>query len=460
MVSWVQTRAYRFGRFEANVLSRELRTRGRTVRLQDQPFQLLIMLLDRPGEVVTRNEIRRALWPADLHVDFHHSMNNAVNRLRAALGDPAHESRFIENVPRRGYRFVAAVKRIVDPGPASQQGFESGDYASAGNGHGLASTRRVDAEAHELYLRGRYCWNRRTPESLTRALEFCQRAIEKDPEYAQAYVGLADSYALLGCWETGSLAPEDAFPRAKAAALRALELDDTLGEAHVPLGMSIGAFDWDFRAAEEHFKKAIELNPAYATARQWYALQLCDLGDFDEAIVQMRKAERLDPLSLAIGTDLAHVYSAAGYREQSMAQIRKVLELDPTFAQAHFELGQAYVKTEMYREAAEEFRRPIEPSLSAKFTSSLAHVHGILGQKRRATNILNKFEARSRKDFLHCANMATICTGLGENGKALAWLGKAFDHRADPMVLNWPTFDSLRPDARFRSMVHRLGLPA
>ena len=461
MVSPVQTRAFRFGVFEADLQSRELRKHGRSVRLQEQAFRLLLTFLERPGELVTRSDIRRTLWPTNLHVDFGHGVNNAVHRLRNVLGDPARKSGFIENVPRSGYRFVAAVERIAHPVGENRQDLRAGGIGSAGNGHRVGSTHHVGAEARELYLEGRYCWNLRTPEALVRALKYFQRAIEKDSDYAQAYAGLADCNALMGTWQFETQSPLEAYPRAIAAARRALELDDTLGEAHASLGLSLATFEWNFRAAEEQYLQAIELDPAYATARQWYAHNLFDLGEVDEAIVQMKMAERLDPLSLAIGTDLAFVLLLAGLDDQAIAQCRKVLELDPRFAQAHFELGQAYLKTERYSEAIEEFRRCIELSGGGtRFTCSLAHVLGIVGKKEQAAKILHEVEARSKRQFVHFENLASICTGLGENSKAITWLEKAYDQRFDPENLTWPMFDNLRSDTRFRNLVRLGGLPA
>jgi DNA-binding winged helix-turn-helix (wHTH) protein/tetratricopeptide (TPR) repeat protein len=461
MVSSAQTRAFRFGVFETDLLTRELRKQGRIVKLQSQSFQLLLRFLERPGELVTRNDIRRTLWPGNLHVDFDHGVNNAVHRLRRVLGDTAHKSRLIENVSRNGYRFVAAVEPIADSECQSAPSFPVGLIGCAYKGHRERSTCRVDAEARELYLKGRYCWNLRTPEALLRALKFFQRAIEKDSGYAQAFAGLADSYALLGTWQFEEHAPIEVYPQAKAAARRAVELDDTLGEAHTSLGVALATFEWDFQAANEQYQQAIELNPAYATARQWYAHNLSDFGNFDEAIVQMKMAERLEPLSLAIGADVAHIFLCAGLDEQSIAQCQKVLELDPTFAQAHFELGQAFLKTERYSEAAREFRTCI--ALSGDGTRSkchLAHVLGVVGKREQAARIFNEVEARAKRHFVHCENLASVCVGLGENSRAVTWLEKAYEQRFDLSNLAWPIFDSLRSDMRFRNLARHAGLPA
>src|SRR5207245_2953514 len=195
----------------------------------------------------------------------------------------------------------------------------------------LKNVKVVNPEAYEAYLKGRYFWNKRTADGLKKAIDYFNQAIEKDPNYAQAYTGLADSYALLGDWEYGILAPKEAFPRAKAAATKALELDNTLGEAHTSLAFSLDLFDWDWASAEREFRRAIELNPGYATGHHWYAWHLSLLGRNGEAIAEMRRAEDLDPLSLIINADLAELLLIAHFYDDSIQQSRKTIELDPNF---------------------------------------------------------------------------------------------------------------------------------
>ncbi len=431
----------RFGSFEVDPHIPELRKRGFYLSLPCQALHLLLLLLERPGELVTRNEIRQEIWPADVYVDFEHGVNNAVNRLRAALGDSAKQCRYIETVPKRGYRFVAVVERTPRLNPS-------------------IVARYADEQARELYLKGRYCWNRRTPETLLTALSYFQQAIERDPNYAQAYAGLADSYALLGAWTYESLPPREAYPRAKAAALKALELDYTLAEAHVSLAMCLAAFDWNYAEAAEQYRQANELNPDYATGHHWYALQLADLGRYDEAIVEIKRAERLAPLSPVIGADTAQILLGARLFDESLAQSGRVLEFDPTFAVAHFGLGQAYLQKEMYGEAMDAVKRAIELSgRNPKFTSTLGYTFGVAGKKEEAAKILSQFEHRSKQGFSHFTNLASIYAGLDDNNQAIAWLEKAYEQRFDPEVLHWPTFDNIRRDVRFRNLMRRVGLP-
>ncbi|HSA60936.1 MAG TPA: winged helix-turn-helix domain-containing protein, partial [Nitrospiraceae bacterium] len=544
-------RLIRFGVFELHLHSGELRKQGRKIRLEGQPVQVLICLLQNPGELVTREELHRKLWPADTFVDFEHGLNAAVKRLRQALNDSAGNPRFVETLPRRGYRFIAPTQAVavigdesavqvaaavteVPPTPdlpeakdqdqvhlsektvplvrqrwprawkwsafvlvailtiltgwilrpgshpppairslavlplenlsgdASQDYFSDGmtdelitelgqiselrvisrtsimTYKGAhkslpqiardlnvdavvegavlrsGNrvritaqlilaaadkhlwarsydgemGDTLALQKqvarsiaaeirieltpheqavlkngtRVSPEAYDAYLKGRYFWNKRTADGLRKAIDYFDQVIAINPNYAEAYVGLADSYALAGDWEYGVLAPKEAYPRAKAAAAKALELDNTLGEAHISLAFCLDGFDWDWESAGREFRRGIELNPGYATGHQWYAWHLTALGRNDEAIAEMKKAEDLDPLSLIISAELAEEFLVAHRYDEAIKQSRKTMVLDPFFAVAHFELGQALVQKHTYNDAIAELQKAIDLS--------------------------------------------------------------------------------------------------
>lgn len=289
-------------------------------------------------------------------------------------------------------------------------------------------------------------------------IEYFNQAIEKDPKYARAYSGLADTYALLGDWEYGVLAPKEAYPRAKAAASRALELDNTLSEAHTSLA-SLGMYDWDWQSAGEEFRRAIELNPSYATAHHWYAWHLNLLGRKSEAIAEMRKAESLDPLSLIVSADMADVLFVARLYDESIRQSRTTLDMDPNFAVAHFELGQAYVQKRMYREAIVELQRAIELSGgSTTCISNLAYAYAESGRRDEAVKILKDLTKHSN-GFSNAAEIAMIYAGLDEKDQAMAWLEKAYAERFNPSILLRPAFDPLRSDPRFQALLHRIGLP-
>jgi len=639
-------RSVRFGVFEIDLRAGELRKKGIRIKLQGQPFLLLITLLKQRGELVTREELRRTLWPENTFIDFDHSLGTGINKLREVLGDSAANPRFIETLPRRGYRFIAPIETVgasedppavseaapgeqakatADPpgaidhdrvdlpkkttagdrarwplvwkiaglalAPAilmvwmllpesrplpgirslavlpleSLSSDVSQDYFSDGmtdelitelgqinelrvisrtsamtykgvrkplpqiarelnvdavvEGTVLRSGNRVritvqlirasadkhlwaqsydvelrdilalqqkvarsiaeqirmklnpneqteskrlktvNAEAYEAYLKGRYFWNKRTGEGLKRAVDYFNQALEKDPVYAQAYAGLADSYALMGDWEYGVLPPTEAFPKAKAAATKALALENTLGEAHTSLAFVLDLFDWDWGAAEKEYKLAIELSPNYATAHQWYTWHLIVLGRNSEAIPEMRKAESLDPLSLIISADMADVLLIARRYDESIRQSRKTMEMDPGFAITHYQLGQAFLQQRKYDEGIAELQRAIGFSGGNKtFRSNLAYAYATSGRRNEALEILNDLKNRSNNGFSNASEIALIYVGLAEKDQAMTWLEKAYGERFNPSVLLRPCFDPVRSDPRFQDLLRRIGL--
>src|SRR5215467_423714 len=630
----------RFGVFELDLRAGELRKRGLRVRLQEQPFQVLAMLLEHPGEVVTREELQKKLWSADTFVDFDHGLNKAINKIREALSDSAESPRFVETVARRGYRFLAEVK-VSDtapvrspelateprtsaeapdrPGTAAELAkpkpllssrawkilafgllllvaslvtwkFRSGsrpspvirslavlpfeslsndasqDYFADGMTDELISdlgqisalrvisrtsvmgykrARRplpqiarelnvdavvegtvlrsddqvritaqlieasadkhlwsqsyegelrdalalqnkvaraiadqirislnpqeqaalktakvVNPEAYVSYLKGRYFWNKRTGDSLKVALAYFNQAIEEDPKYAQAYSGLADTYALLGDWQYAVMTPKEALPKAKAAAIKALELDSALGEAHNSLAFCLDGFDWDFDSAGKEFLRAIELNPGYATAHHWYAWHLALLHRYDEAIAEMKKAENLDPLSLVINADLAELLVLAHSYDESIQQSRKTIEMDPNFALAHNHLGQAYLQKHMNAEAVEELQKAVQLSGdSPTCIANLARAYVASDKRSQAKNLLSDLKKRSNPSHSFASEIAVIYVALGDTDQAVAWLKKGYEERFNPGVLLRPGFDPLRSDPRFGDLVSRIGLP-
>jgi TolB-like protein/DNA-binding winged helix-turn-helix (wHTH) protein/Flp pilus assembly protein TadD len=630
----------RFGVFELDPRAGELRKHGVRVRLQEQPFQVLAMLLEHSGEVVTREELKKKLWPADTFVDFDHGLNKVINKIREALSDSAESPRFVETVARRGYRFLADV-RSADPAPASSpevasqpkpegekrdredlarnpvklnsllpsrawkmwalvlalllaasvavwdhssnrpspdirslavlpleslSGDASQDYFADGmtdelitdlgqisalrvisrtsvmaykrarkplpqiarelnvdavvEGSVLRSGERVritaqlieasadrqlwsqsyegelrdtlalqnqvakaiadqirinlspqeraalgavklvNPEAYESYLKGRYFWNKRTAEGLKVALAYFNQAIEEDPKYARAYSGLADTYALLGDWQYAVMTPKQALPRAKAAAAKALELDSALGEAHNSLAFCLDGFDWNFDSAGKEFRRAIELNPGYATAHHWYAWHLSLLGRYDQAIAEMKKAESLDPLSLIISADLAEVLMLARFYDESIRQSRKTIEMDPNFAFAHNQLGQAYLQKQMYDEAVAEMQNAVQLSAgSPTLLANLARAYVAIGKRSEAVKLLNELKKRSNPSDSHASEIAVVYAALDDKDQAMNWLEKAYQERFNPGVLLRPGFDPLRSDVRFKDLLRRVGLP-
>jgi TolB-like protein/DNA-binding winged helix-turn-helix (wHTH) protein/Flp pilus assembly protein TadD len=627
----------RFGVFELDLRAGELRKHGLRVRLQEQPFQVLVMLLEHPGELVTREQLQKKLWSADTFVDFDHGLNKAINKIREALSDSAESPRFVETVARRGYRFLAEVKvsdtpavrspeiateprttapdrpgtagelatkpflpslawKILAfavlllmaslvtwklrswsrPSPvirslavlpfeslsndASQDYFadgmtdelisdlgqisalrvisrtsvmsykrarkplpqiarelnvdavvegtvlHSGDQvritaqlieASADkhlwsqsyegelrdaltlqnkvaraiadqirislNPHeqaALKTAKVVNPEAYVSYLKGRYFWNKRTGDSLKVALAYFNQAIEEDPKYAQAYSGLADTYALLGDWQYAVMTPKEALPKAKAAAIKALELDSALGEAHNSLAFCLDGFDWDFDSAGKEFLRAIELNPGYATAHHWYAWHLALLHRYDEAIAEMKKAENLDPLSLVINADLAELLVLAHSYDESIQQSRKTIEMDPNFGLAHNHLAQAYLQKQMNDEAVAELQKAVELSGgSPTCIANLARAYVASGKRSEAEKLLSDLKKRSNPSHSLASEIAVIYAALGDTDQAITWLKKGYEERFNPGVLLRPGFDTLRSDPRFADLESRIGLP-
>ncbi len=629
----------RFGSYEVSFQAGELRKSGLRIRVQQQPMKLLEMLVEHPGEVVTREELRGRVWPNESFGDFDQALNIAIAKLRSALGDSADNPRFIETLAKRGYRFIADVS-FVDADPCPKlPGPSAGDLRASevepkppGAGSAAAPKRRlrtarwvivalalvsmailavllfrsrtrapaairslavlplenlsgdpaqnyfadgmtdelitdlaqisalrvisrtsamvykgarkplpqiarelnvdavvegtvlrsgdqvritaqlieastdknlwsqsyegelrdtlavqnrvaraiadeirinltpreqaalksvevVNPEAYESYLRGRYFWNKRTVDELRVALAYFNQAIELDPKYARSYSGLADTYALLGDWQYAAMTPNEAFPKAKAAAIKALELDSALSEAHNSLAFILDGFDWDLDAGGREFRRAIELNPGYATAHHWYAWHLSLLGQYDEAIAEMRKAQNLDPLSLIINADLAEILILAHSYDESMQQSLKTIEMDPNFALAHNQLAEAYIQKHMYDKAVAEMRKAVQLSgNSPKCIANLARAYVLSGKRNEAVQLLNGLKKRSDPGNSSALEIATIYASLGDTNEAMNWLDKAYNDRFNPGVLLRPGFDPLRSDPRFQDLERRIGL--
>jgi len=650
-------RTIRCGVFEFDLRAFELRKNGLRLKLSEQPFQILAILLEKPGEIITRDELRERLWPGDTFVDFDHGLNNAVMRLREVLGDSSDHPRFIETLPRRGYRFIAAIEEIrpatslqtrgtqqrdgSSPAEVAQidaltvpvlgedlqpktigqswmtlqriallvasvlvfveasgiavhyvRGMESGkikpvhsmslvvlplenltgdkeqDYFAdgmtddltanlakirslrvisrttamaykgthkplseiarelrvdavvegtvlrAGNRvritaelvqvstdhhlwadtyespfgdiltlqsqvasaivnqirinltpeeqHFLASTRPVSAESYEDYLKGRYYWNKRSEEGLTKAIEYFQSATQKDPHSALAFAGLADCYSIIGSAIVGSVPSKEVAPKARAAALKALELDKSLAEAQTSLATVQFNYDWDWASAASGFQRSIELNPSYATAYQRYSLYLMAMGRTQESLTQMNRARDLDPLSISMNFSLGwRLYMARQY-DQAINQLRNALEMDPNFALPRMVLGQAYEQKGLYQQAIVELQKAASISHdSPPMLGALGHALGVAGKKPEAEKILDQMLAQSKKQYVSPFYISIVYAGLHENEKAVDWLEKAYEDRSNAIVFLKvdPDFDGLRSNLRFQVLFRRLALP-
>ena len=573
----------RFGPFEADLRAGELRKHGVKLKLVGQPFEVLAVLLERPGQLVTREELRARLWPTDRFVDFEHGLNAAVNKLRDALSDSAEKPNYVETLPRRGYRFISAVglhdsqnllgelsspktqslvvlplknlsknpdeeyfadgmtdqlitnltqisalKVISRTSAMRYKGTKkslpeiarelhvdavvegavmwvggrvriSAQLIEAPTDHHLwaasyerdlrdvlslqeevtraivseirvkltaqeqerlANSHPINPEAFQLYLKGRYHWNKRTPEGFQKAIEYFQQATAKDPAYALAYVGLADTYTYFSFFDV--VPPREAMPKAKAAATRALEIDDRLGEAHVSLGYVSYMYDWDWPAAGKHFEQALTLNPAYSRVHTFYAFYLSSLGRSEQAVAVAKHSFDLDPASPAVSHSLTVQLYLARRFDQAIEQSHKTLELDQNFAISYATLGEVYISKGMYREGLPTLEKYSVLSRGrAMSLALLGYAHARLGERSQALRILDQLEASSKERYTPAVSFAAVYAGLGEKDQAFAWLEKAYGERTGRLgyLKVEPLWDPLRSDPRFADLVGRIGPP-
>jgi TolB-like protein/DNA-binding winged helix-turn-helix (wHTH) protein/Tfp pilus assembly protein PilF len=617
----------RFGVFELDTRAGELRKRGARLPLQGLPIQVLGLLLENPGQVVTRDEVRARLWPADTFVDFDHSLHNAIARLREALGESATSPRFIETLPRRGYRFIgqldaptvpqvalaaapprARFSRVFAPAllalfavlvavlglnigslrsrlfgkpPAAHidsiavlplknlsddreqdyfadgmtealitdlgkvgalrvisrtsvmrykdtkkplpeiarelqvDALVEGTVARSGDRlritanlvqaspekhlwaenyerdlrdvialqnevartiaqqiqvqltpeehASLSAARPVDPEAYRLYIKGRYFWVKRNRESFDRAMDYFQQAIHQDPNYAAPYSGLADCYVLFGSsFDVGGLSPSAAQPKAKASALKALDLDPSLSDAHNSLAYVKLTYDWDWPGAENEFKRSLALNPGYAHGHHWYAHLLLSAGRRDEALAESTRALELDPVSPIINLHLGWHFLNTGQYDRALDQLAKTLELDPNYPLAYWYRGLAFEQQRKYPDALREMQRArdlLPTNLAVQ--ADIAHVYAISGDKAAAERVLAELNRQSGQRYVNQYELAIIYAGLGQNERSFECLNTAFRERSDMLVyLNVdPRLESLRTDPRFGELVRLVGIP-
>jgi TolB-like protein/Flp pilus assembly protein TadD len=578
-------RVLRFDVFELDVRTGELRKRGVKQRLQGQPLQVLEKLLKRAGDLVTREELRAEIWAADTFVDFDHSLHNAIARVRETLGDSAESPRFIETLPRRGYRFIERVQEVGEGGAAPRPRVDAGqiqslavlplDDHSSEPGHEyfadgmtealisslakikalrvisrtsamqykgarkslpqiarelnvdaviegsvlrsgsrvriaaqlihagtdqhlwaesyerdfqdilslqseiarqiaeevrvtltpqervrLGGTRQVNPEAHEQYLMGRYQWNKRNEGSVRKALAHFQRAIDLDPTYAHGYAGSADCYTILGYYN--SVSPQDGYRKARAAAVRALALDDSLAEPQATLAVIKRDFEWDWTGADQEFQRAIELNPGYVEAYHWRSTMFSMLGRHEEALSEKKKALAMDPLSVVITTDVARMFYFNREYDRAIEQYRKALEMDVAFSSAHLWLAQAYQQKGLFDEAMESLKTGAHlAGDSAYALARMGYGYAVSGNQAEARAVLGRLQSSSSERYVSPYDVAIVHLGLEERDEAIDWLRKALEERSPWMGYLGvePQMDALRQDPRFREMLQRVGLP-
>jgi DNA-binding winged helix-turn-helix (wHTH) protein/Flp pilus assembly protein TadD len=429
----------RFGVFEVNLRERELRKFGLRVKLQQKPFQILQRLVETPGEFVSREELARVLWP-DLHVLFDRSLNTAVNALRRALGDPARNPRFIESRQGLGYRFIAEVEHLqTDQAPVR--------------------SRRRSTEANRDYLKGRYFSNKQTAEDLHKSIAHFESALARDPGYALAYTGLADTYIQFAF--QGMLPAQESFAHAKKFAADALRIDDHLAEAHTSIAGVKRYCDWDWTGAEAAYRRALELNGDDSRAHRLYADYLSTMGRSEEALREISAAQELDPLSLVINMEMAWILYIARDFQAAAEQSWKTLAMEPRFAPAQNTLGLAYQQMGMVEEAIVELdnaRACSEEHPCAQ--AALAHALAIAGRRAEAELLLDQLKKMSRTRNVSRYWLAIVNTALGACDAAFESLNEACKNREAWLV--WlkvePRYDPLREDARFDHLLRRIGL--
>ena len=331
----------------------------------------------------------------------------------------------------------------------------------AGGKHAPLIKRHTEnLHAYHLYLQGRHFWNRRTEEWLTKATKCLEQAVAVDPDYALAYAGLADCYAVLAIAEYGALAPKQAMPKARAAAQKALEIDSILVEAHTSLAHVVAFFDWRWAEAEERFKRALTLDSQYAIAHHWYAILLAVMGRSEEAIAQQKRAQELEPLSLFINKNLGTILFYARQFDQAVQQYRETLELDPSFSQAHFFLGLAYEGLGRYDDAITEFETAMAAAReNTVMLGALGRTYARAGERVRALEILDELNQQSLRHYVPAFNVAMLHLGLGDEDQVFEWLEKACEERSSWLTSLQvdPLFDSLRSDSRFTALVRKVG---
>ncbi len=627
-----------FGSFEFDPKTGELRKHGLRIKLNGQPVDMLTILLEHPGQVVTREALQKRLWPANTCVDFEQSLNAAVKRLRAALGDSADAPLFIETLPRRGYRFIAPITQpaedvpragpsTLEPAPLEADIRKPVTWRASGwrqfiliaaavavlvllftvsaNPSGVFSTlralilsgrirslavlplvnlsrdseqdyfvdgmtdalrerlegisslrvisrtssmhyrgsnkplreiarelnvdavvdgsvlnsgervrinveliqagmdrhiwsnsyegdlrdvfilqasvarkiadeirvtltapdrarltraRTTDPDAFQAYSKGRFWWNKRTEEDLKKAIGFFQQAIDKDPNYALAYDGLADCWIPLGWY--GFVAPSEAFPRARDAITKALSLEDSLAEAHTSLAFVTVYYDRDWAGADREFRRAIELNPNYANGHHWYAEFLSLVGRHAQAIEESQRARELDPLSSIIDAWVSSRYYFARHYEDAIKEGRNAVDLGPDFAPAHMVLGHAYEQNGMLKEAVAEFEAASRLGGGSIYSASLAHALARAGRRSEALNLLDALRTTARRRFVSSYDLAICEIGMGNKEQTLDLLTAAFEEHSPRVAFIGvdPRFDDLRADRRFAALLRLLGL--
>lgn len=449
-----------FGEFELDPANHVLIGNGEVVKLAPQPFKILVLLSERPGTLVTRTALREAVWGDETVVDFEHGLNTCIRQIRHALGDDADVPRFIETVPRLGYRFTAAVTSIPEPGSRPQRWRTVGAAAAilvAVVGvliarlvpWGAPQSKAVASEARELYLRGQLALADPTAGSARTALELFEKALALDATYAAAHAGVAQVY-LVRPSSVSTVPPDVAVLRAQLAIERALALDESLPEAYLATAeLHMTLHDWP--AAGREYRRAIDVAPSHSIARLRYAMWLSYQGRFEEAIKEARLGESLDPLSVQARNTVAEVLRHARRCDEAILQAQRALELNPHFGRAHSILGHCYFAQGRLDAAIEEYRR------SSGSTGNLGSAYALAGRTTEARRILESLEERYASTRGGAGDLAQIYIGLGEFDRAFEWLSRAVDDGGVRTLKVAVVWDPIRSDLRFEELLRKSG---
>ncbi|HEY1576971.1 MAG TPA: winged helix-turn-helix domain-containing protein [Terracidiphilus sp.] len=584
----IPERSICFGDCELNASAFELRRGRRTVKLERIPLQVLLILIEEQGKVVTRESIADQIWGKDVFVDVDNGINTAIRKIRQVLNDDPQKPQFVETIPGRGYRFIASLRpqqsavgeepvrqhqsagrarirslavlplddhsadaggeyfadsmtealitslakiralRVISrtsamqyrgarkslPQIARELGVEAvieGSIMRDGKDVRIAiqlidaitdehifaesyqrdfrdilglqsdiarevankvtviltpddrlrlrTENRVDPEVHELYLKARYFWNKRTEESVVKALDHYRKAIDTNPLYAQGYAGLADCYNILGYYN--ALAPREAYPKARAAAGKALEIDETLAEAHAALGVVKRDFEWDWRGAETEFQRSIQLNPGYVEAYHWRSTLACMLGRCDESICEKERALGMDPLSVVIRTDIGRMFYYSRDYEHSLAHYRAALDLDPAFETAHLGIALVHEQQGQLDISISGLEGCVRRSPNNTLVlARLGRVYALAKRVKEAQEIVERLDSIACPHYVSAYDIALIKSALRDWDGAFAFLEAAFEERS--ISLGYlgiePQVDELRSDGRFDRLLHKVGL--
>ena len=617
------TSLIRFGPFELNLENGDLRKDGEVVKLSRQPSTVLTLLASRPGELVSREEIKQKLWDGETFVDFEHGLNFCVRQIRTVLGDSADSPQYIETLPRRGYRFIAPINYAPSeakiaaqdsiPRPFAQEsrghrsqwiiaglaavlacgaivffltrgrhseaapvrsiavlpfvtvGGEARDQTlelgiadslitqlaqmripvrpiaavaafnspernalAAGRSMGvdavldgsvdnnkdhlrisarlfrvsngealwvgrfdaspdnvlsvqdriseeiagvldssqtrervhLAPTQTINPSAYREYIEGRYLWNTRALDAFPKAISHFENAIRLDPDYAAAYAGLADAYALLGCGPGFGVTRPVAMAKAKDAALQAMQIDDSLAEPHASLAFELMHYEWKWTEAEKEFRRAIELDPNYATAHQWYAYDLLALDQPQEALAESRRAQELDPTSVIMNSDVAEFLFFAGQFDAAEQQARTVLDMDANFANAHAVLSLVALQEGRYSDAIAQMQpKPTDnPVVVDYYRGGIAAAYAEAGRIGEAQGLINRMLAQKLGPVSYL-QLAMAYAGMGNVDETAKWLDKAYFEHSDWPLLIYPQWRNVRNNPKIMAIEQRYGVP-